>query len=562
MTNSQKQALEKRKNEMKLKHEKKKLAEKYDKENPEKAKKIREEIELLEKEEKKNLLHTSILSPTLTDEEKREIAKKKYLKDLFYNKLKAKEHFIHNAFNKFYYRGIFLRMKYGNKLKDKLQIPEIQTENKNSNLKRIESEKSEIEDILTESNLENLTPKQKLEEQRRRARALRKHLKDKKDEDKINKDDNTDNEKDITEEILIDKDTGEIINKKLKDKKSDKHKSIKELEIEELLSKFLYKIERVNKGVMKAVFTKWNYITKLIKMKEMRLVRKPKRKKKNKNIIEEEEDIKEENNINNLNENKDKDDDNDIENNDNYQKRMSYRERRKLQKEKEKEEKEKSENENKSNIINKRINLKEVQSEIPLNEKNKKSYNLEQVNEDEEYIYDLMDINDEIKKLIKLSHIVHKKINYPIRKCLNYWLNLTQNSNKDKFKSIHKFFGISNEDNETFNLTNLLSMLTSPDYNIFSTVIKLTEEADKNILKILGNIAKRKLINYLKQSKDGKVLDNDEKLKIQKESKIIINQNENQTNEFEDKSGVEIFKETKTITTKTKIMRKKKKPNK
>ena len=105
-------------------------------------------------------------------------------------------------------------------------------------------------------------------------------------------------------------------------------------------------------------------------------------------------------------------------------------------------------------------------------------------------------------------------------------------------------------------------MLTSPDYNIFSTVIKLTEEADKNILKILGNIAKRKLINYLKQSKDGKVLDNDEKLKIQKESKSIINQNENQTNEFEDKSGVEIFKETKTITTKTKVVRKKKKINK
>ena len=558
MTNSQKQALEKRKNEMKLKHEKKKLAEKYDKENPEKAKKIREEIELIEEEDKKKLLHTSIISPTLTDEEKREIAKRKYLKDLFYNKLKAKEHFIHNAFNKFYYRGLFLRMKYGNKLKDKLQIPEIKTEN--SNLKRLETEKSEIDESLQDSNSENITPKQKLEEQRKRARALRKHLKDKKDDDKKNKDNISDNEKDINEEeFLIDKETGEVIDKKT-NKKHKKHKTVKELEIEELLSKFLYKIERVNNGVMRTIFTKWNYITKLIKMKEMRLVRKPKRRKKNKNIIEEDEDLKEESNTNNLNDNKDKDDENDFGNDENYQKKPSFRERRKLQKEKE--EKEKLENESKSNIKYKKFNLKEVQSEIPLNKTDKKNNNLEEVNEDEEYVYELMDINDEIKKLIKLSKIVHKKINYPIRKCLNYWLYLIQNSDKEKFKSIHKFFGISIEEGDTFNLTNLLSMLTSPDYNIFSTVIKLTEEADKNILKILGNIAKRKLIHYLKQSKDEKLLDNDENLKIQKESKVIIKQNENENNEFEDKSGVEIFKETKTITTKTKIMRKKKKPNK
>jgi len=556
MTNSQKQSLEKRKNELKLKYEKEKLAEKYDKENPEEAKKIREEIKLIEEEQKKNSLNQSIISPDLTDEEKREIAKKKYLKDLFYNKIKAKAHFIHNAFNKFYYRGIFLRMKYGNKLKDKLQIPENNLDN-NSNLKKFESLKSENE-ILNDSNLENLTPKQKLEEQRRRARALRKHLKDKKDEDKKSKDDITDNEKDNNDEILINSETGEIIDDKSNKKKSNKHKTIKELEIEELLSKFLYKIERVNNGIMKAIFTKWNYITKLIKMKEMRLVRRPKRKRKNKNIIEEEEDLKEENNNNNLNDNNE--DENDFENNGNYQKKLSYRERRKLQKEKEKEEREKLENENKSNIkgLNK-FNLKEIQSENPLNETDKND-NLEQIKEDEEYYYELMDIKDEIKKLIKLYNIVNKKLNYPIRKCLNYWLNLTQNSDKEKFKSIHKFFGISIEESDTFNLNNLLSMLTSPDYNIFSTVIKLTEKVDKNILKILSNIAKRKLMHYLKQ--DIKLLDNDENLKIQKESKVIIKEDENKNYEFGDKSGVEIFKETKTITTKSKIVKKKKKHNK
>ena len=39
-------------------------------------------------------------------------------------------------------------------------------------------------------------------------------------------------------------------------------------------------------------------------------------------------------------------------------------------------------------------NLKEFQSENPLN-----TNNLEDINEDNEYIYDLIDINDEIKIL-------------------------------------------------------------------------------------------------------------------------------------------------------------------
>ena len=130
MSNSQKKNLEKRRSELKIKYEKEKLAEKYDKENPEKAKKIREEIKLIEEQEKINNLNHSILSPNLTDEEKRELAKKKYLKDLFYNKIKTKENFLHKKFTKFYYRGLYLRMKYGEKLKDKLQIPENKIEEK------------------------------------------------------------------------------------------------------------------------------------------------------------------------------------------------------------------------------------------------------------------------------------------------------------------------------------------------------------------------------------------------------------------------------------------------
>ena len=76
MSNSQKKNLEKRRSELKIKYEKEKLAEKYDKENPEKAKKIREQIKLIEEQEKINNLNHSIISSNLTDEEKRELAKK------------------------------------------------------------------------------------------------------------------------------------------------------------------------------------------------------------------------------------------------------------------------------------------------------------------------------------------------------------------------------------------------------------------------------------------------------------------------------------------------------
>ena len=50
------------------------------------------------------------------------------------------------------------------------------------------------------------------------------------------------------------------------------------MELEELLSKFLYKIERNDKASLKSDFTKWNYKTKLIKMKGMKLMIKRKKK--------------------------------------------------------------------------------------------------------------------------------------------------------------------------------------------------------------------------------------------------------------------------------------------
>ena len=121
--------------------------------------------------------------------------------------------------------------------------------------------------------------------------------------------------------------------------------------------------------------------------------------------------------------------------------------------------------------------------------------------------------------------------------------------NKGKFKKI-----ISIDDSN--NLVNLLNILTSADYNIFSTIIKLTEKTDKNLLNILGKKAKIKLMNYLKNGDNIKLSKkNDDNLKITKESKVIIQRNIGEEKENED---IEIFKETKTITTKTKTIRRRK----
>ena len=111
-------------------------------------------------------------------------------------------------------------------------------------------------------------------------------------------------------------------------------------------------------------------------------------------------------------------------------KKISLRERRRIQKEKEKKEKEEKEKEmiNENNKELKKIkgkNLKE--SENPLN-----NNNLEDINEDDEYIYDLIDINDEIKKHIKLSKIIENKINYPIKKYFYHWKEITKFEKKIK----------------------------------------------------------------------------------------------------------------------------------
>ena len=109
---------------------------------------------------------------------------------------------------------------------------------------------------------------------------------------------------------------------------------------------------------------------------------------------------------------------------------MSFRERRRIQKEKEKKEKEEKEkemiNENNKELKNiKGKNLKE--SENPLN-----NNNLEDINEDDEYIYDLIDINDEINKYKKLSKIIENKINYPIKKYFYHWKEITKFEKKIK----------------------------------------------------------------------------------------------------------------------------------
>ena len=44
-----------------------------------------------------------------------ELARQKYLKDLFYNKIKERKEYLHKCFIKLYYKGLYLEMKYRRK---------------------------------------------------------------------------------------------------------------------------------------------------------------------------------------------------------------------------------------------------------------------------------------------------------------------------------------------------------------------------------------------------------------------------------------------------------------
>ena len=632
MTNSQKKALEKRRSEWKIKYEKEKLAEQYEKDHPEEAKKLREELKKLEEEEeKKNNEHPSIISPVLTEDEKIDLARKKYLKDLVNKKIKERAHYIHNMFTKFYYRGLLFKMKYGDKLNEKFGI---KNEEENKEKKPIQKSKSELEEKLPEPeiDLEHLTPEQKLEEQRRRARALRKQLKDKKEEEKRLEEEKEKKEKEKEKEdnknnIDIENEDEEIEEKKGKTmkgkdninennnnenddnyKKPDREKTVRELELEELLSKFLYKKERADKASMKSDLTKWNYRAKLIKMKAMKIVRrnknkdkKGKKKIKKKNESEDNEIL-----LNNIEGNFTGDDN--------------------------------SNNNIKLKSINPKFNYKEIQREIPYDEtyeKNDDNY-FGYDNEDDDYVYDLIDINEEIQKHIKLSELIKKKIYYPIKKCLNHWDDITKfekikykymdslkknlgdiiedeesliskdikseklslnplfSSNKstmsarknlystigitmlkkvfrkivirkhykeflnkyfmnNKIKSINKIVNEKNQKNKKYSdkIVNLVTILTSPNFNLFTSIIKLTDTADKNILKIIAKKAKKKLINYFKELKSKNI----RKIQIKK------NEDEFEDEEYENEDDDnEIIKDSKTILkSKKKITNKKKK---
>ena len=64
--------------------------------------------------------------------------------------------------------------------------------------------------------------------------------------------------------------------------------------------------------------------------------------------------------------------------------------------------------------------------------------------------------------------------------------------NRDKLKYIKKVIGEEELNKiESKKVLDLLNMLTSPDFNLFSSIIKLTEESDKNILNIIGKKAKK-----------------------------------------------------------------------
>ena len=76
-------------------------------------------LDLTENKEDKTITDiTSNESPGYKLNMNTDLARKKYLKDLFYNKIKEKKEYLHKCFIKLYYRGLYLEMKNKNKKND------------------------------------------------------------------------------------------------------------------------------------------------------------------------------------------------------------------------------------------------------------------------------------------------------------------------------------------------------------------------------------------------------------------------------------------------------------
>ena len=435
------------------------------------SKKEQKELEKLREERRMQSFEERNKIDELTNQER---IRKRYLKDLISKRIKKKIDFIHQNFIKLYYRGVYLKMKYGDKAGEKLGL----ISNKKEELKNKESENSinkEIEiqkkeentinvskEIKLENNEEkklekenkiNVSEENKLEnkeekksekenknDQRKKAMELRKKLKEekaKRKEEESKKKEEVENKKSINnqQEIIITNEEEEIKEERPKiimgarilvfptEKETIKlgreligrmlkEQQIRFLTINKTMSKYIYRRERVEMGIKKKILVQWNYRVKLLTMKKSKIIKKKKKKNK-KNLEKLKTNISSTSNF-------------PIEQEITLQSPIiEYS----------------PNNNNEESIILKgsaSIIKFPTESTIKMGEKDEEENNSE--NEDD---YEIIDLNNEIRKHSILSSVFKKKKDNLIKNHLFKWYNLTFIKRNNSIKMAKKIFILS-----------------------------------------------------------------------------------------------------------------------
>ena len=435
------------------------------------SKKEQKELEKLREERRMKSFEERNRIDELTNQER---IRKRYLKDLISKRIKKKIDFIHQNFIKLYYRGVYLKMKYGDKAGEILGL----ISNKKEELKNKESENSinkEIEIQKKEENKINVSKEKKLEnneekklekenkinvseenklenqeekksekenkkDQRKKAMELRKKLKEekaKRKEEESKKKEEDENKKSINnqQEIIITNEEEEIKEERPKiimgarilvfptEKETIKlgreligrmlkEQQIRFLTINKTMSKYIYRRERVEMGIKKKILVQWNYRVKLLTMKKSKIIKKKKKKNK-KNLEKLKTNISSTSNF-------------PIEQEITLQSPIiEYS----------------PNNNNEESIILKgsaSIIKFPTESTIKMGEKDEEENNSE--NEDD---YEIIDLNNEIRKHSILSSVFKKKKDNLIKNHLFKWYNLTFIKRNNSIKMAKKIFILS-----------------------------------------------------------------------------------------------------------------------
>ena len=435
------------------------------------SKKEQKELEKLREERRMKSFEERNRIDELTNQER---IRKRYLKDLISKRIKKKIDFIHQNFIKLYYRGVYLKMKYGDKAGEKLGL----ISNKKEELKNKESENSinkEIEiqkkeenkinvskeiklenneekklekenknnvskEIKLENNEEKKSEKENKNDQRKKAMELRKKLKEekaKRKEEESKKKEEDENKKSINnqQEIIITNEEEEIKEERPKiimgtrilvfptEKETIKlgreligrmlkEQQIRFLTIQKTMSKYIYRRERVEMGIKKKILVQWNYRVKLLTMKKSKIIKKKKKKNK-KNLEKLKTDISPISNF-------------PIEQEITLQSPIiEYS----------------PNNNNEESIILKgsaSIIKFPTESTIKMGENDEEENNSE--NEDD---YEIIDLNNEIRKHSILSSVFKKKKDNLIKNHLFKWYNLTFIKRNNSIKMAKKIFILS-----------------------------------------------------------------------------------------------------------------------